>query len=172
MHHRTLVIAARTILLMLVIAAVALALLGSAALVLPDPPESGGWLRVIFGQVFAVVAFGMAAIIGAPAAIGLAAMAGAAKEDTEPTLPIAARWALTGIAIVTVAITAVDCLTTSRTPTILDLGMIGLVALASLGLAGAASFSPHRGRAILSALALLVVAGGTLWVLTFALVAQ
>jgi hypothetical protein len=172
MHRRTLLVAARTTLLMLVIAAVALSVLGAAALVLPDPPESGGWLRVIFGRVFAVVAFGMAAIIGAPAAIGLSAMAGAAKDGAVPTLPIVARRALAGIAIVTVAITAVDCLTTSRTPTVLDLGVIGLVALASLGLAGAASFSPHRWRAILSALALLVVAGGTLWVLTFALVAQ
>lgn len=172
MNRRTLVIAARTTLIMLVVAAVVLAGLGAAALILPDAPEAGGWLRVLFGRVFAVVAFGMAVIIGTPAVVGLWAMAGAAKADAVPALPVVARRVLAGIATVTVVITALDCFTTSRTPTLLDLGMIGLVALASLGLAGAASFSPHRWRAILSAVALVVVAGGTYWVLNVALVAQ
>jgi hypothetical protein len=48
---------------------------------------------------------------------------------------------------------------------IVNLGIAGLVALALLGLAGAVSFSPHRWRGILSALALLAVAAGTLWVI-------
>jgi hypothetical protein len=48
---------------------------------------------------------------------------------------------------------------------IVNLGIAGLVALALLGLAGAVSFTPHRGRGLLSALALLAVAAGTLWVI-------
>ena len=48
---------------------------------------------------------------------------------------------------------------------ILDVALVGLVALPSLGLAGAVTFSPHRGRAILSGVALGILAAGILWVL-------
>ena len=43
--------------------------------------------------------------------------------------------------------------------------LIGIVALATLGLAGAVRFSPHRGRAILASITLAVVSLATLWVL-------
>ena len=69
------------------------------------------------------------------------------------------------LAIGTTAVTAIVALTTGRGPLILDLGLIGIVALATLGLAGAVRFSPHRGRAILSAITLAIVSLGTLWVL-------
>jgi hypothetical protein len=58
---------------------------------------------------------------------------------------------------------AVVVLVGGRGMTLLDLGFIGLVALLTLGLAGAASFSPHRGRAILSGLALVLVVAGATW---------
>lgn len=48
---------------------------------------------------------------------------------------------------------------------VLDLGLIALVGLATLGLAGAVAFSPHRGRAMASALMLGAVVIGTIRVL-------
>ena len=58
MNHKTVVIAARMMLTMLLIAGLVVIGLGAATLVLGDPPEVEGWLRAVFGGVFAVVAFG------------------------------------------------------------------------------------------------------------------
>ena len=133
-------------------------------------PETEGWLRTIFGKVFAVIAAAMAAILGIPAAIGLWAMAGATAEDAVPALPARARQVLIAVGIVTVAVTAVVLLLTGSAARILNLGLLGLVALASLGLAGGSVFSPHRGRAILSGVALVLVSLGTAWVLNTAFI--
>jgi hypothetical protein len=161
-HHRALVNASRTMLVMLLIAGLAVLGLGIAAVLLGDPPETGGWLREIFGKVFAVVAAGMAVVLGIPAAIGLWAMAGSTAEGAVSALPSWARRAAVGIAIATVVATVVVCLTSGSALAILNLGLIGLVTLSSLGLAGAAAFSIHRWRAAMSAIALLLVATGSL----------
>ena len=124
-----------------------------------------GWLRYLFGRAFAVVGFGMAVVLGIPSGIGLWSMAGATAPGNVPALSPTVRQALPALAIGTTAITAIVALTTGRGPLILDLGLIGIVALATLGLAGAVRFSPHRGRAILSAITLVIVSLGTLWVL-------
>jgi hypothetical protein len=165
MSSRTVVLAARTSLLMLLIAAVALLSLGAVSVVLADPPEVDGWLRSVFGRVFGIVAAGMAIVLGAPAAIGLWAMAGARDEGVVPALPQVARRALGGVAIATVITTAVVLLVTGSAVTVLNLALLGLVALGTLGLAGADSASPHRWRATLSGVALVLVVAGTLWVL-------
>jgi hypothetical protein len=47
----------------------------------------------------------------------------------------------------------------------LNIALLALVAMDSLGLAGAVSFSPHRVRAIVSAVALVLVVVGAAWVL-------
>jgi hypothetical protein len=164
-HHRALVNGARTMLVMLLIAGVAVLALGLAAMLLGGGPEVEGWLRTIFGKVFAVVAGAMAAVLGIPAAIGLWAMTGSTVEDAVPALPSWTRQTAVVIAIFTVAATILICLTSGSGLAILNLGLIGLVTLSTLGLAGAATFSVHRVRAALSAVALLVVAGGSLWVL-------
>jgi hypothetical protein len=170
MSQRGLVIASRTVLIMLLVAALAVLGLGVAAVVLGDPPEVEGWLRTIFGQVFAVIAAVMAAILGIPAAIGLWAMAGATAEGAVPALPQAARQGLAILAIVAVIATAVILVVTGSAMTILNLGLLGLVALSTLGLAGAAYFSPHRGRAIFAAVALVLIVLGAFWVLGVAFV--
>jgi hypothetical protein len=164
-HHRALVNGARTMLIMLLIAAVAVLALGLAAVLLGGGPEVEGWLRTIFGKVFAVVAGAMAAVLGIPAAIGLSAMAGSTAEDAVPALPGWTRQAAVAIAAFTVIVTILVCLTSGSALAILNLGLIGLVTLSTLGLAGASTFSIHRVRAALSAVALLAVAGGSLWVL-------
>ena len=82
-----------------------------------------------------------------------------------PALGLMTRRVITWIAVVTVAVTAIAVLTGGSQVLIVNLGIAGLVALALLGLAGATSFSPHRGRANLSALAVIAVAAGTLWVI-------
>jgi hypothetical protein len=156
---------ARVALVMLFVAAVALLGLGAFASLRNDAPEVDGWLRYLFGRVFSVVAFGMAVVLGVPSGVGLWAMAGARDPGSVPALPRTPRLALTALAIGTTVITALVALTTGRGPLILDLGLIGIVALATLGLAGAVSFSPHRGRAILSAITLAVVSLAILWVL-------
>ena len=171
MNRRRFVIVSRTMLLMLVIAAVVVLALGAATLLFVDPPEVDGWLRAIFGKVFGVVAIALAAVLGIPSGIGLWAMAGANADDAVPALPPTARTTLTGAAIVLVVFTAIVLLVTGSAATILNLGLLGLVALSSLGLAGAVSFSPHRGRAIASAVALVAVGLGTLWVLVNAFIA-
>src|SRR4029078_5437396 len=133
-NRRALVIASRAVLLMLLVAALAVLGLGLAAVLLGGGPETEGWLRTIFGKVFAVIAAAMAAILGIPAAIGLWAMAGATAEDAVPALPARARQALVAVGIVTVAVTAVVLLMTGSAARILNLGLLGLVALATVGL--------------------------------------
>jgi hypothetical protein len=150
---------------MLFVAALAVLGLGLLALVRNDAPETDGWLRYLFGRVFAVVGLGMAVVLGIPSAIGLWSMAGATKPGNVPALSPTVRQALPALAIVTTAVTALVALTTGRGPLLLDLGLIGIVALATLGLAGAVRFSPHRGRAVLSGITLAIVSLGTLWIL-------
>ena len=170
MNRRGLVIASRTVLIMLLVAALAVLGLGLAAVLLGDPPEVEGWLRTIFGKVFFVVAAFMAAILGIPAAIGLWAMAGATAEEAVPALAQPARQGLAITGIVAVVATAVILLVTGSAATILNLGLLGLVALSTLGLAGAAYFSPHRGRAVFAGVALVLIVLGTLWVLNVAFI--
>ena len=47
---------------------------------------------------------------------------------------------------------------------LLNVVLIALVAMATLGLAGATSFSPRRGRAIAAGITLAIVVAGALWV--------
>jgi hypothetical protein len=170
MSHRARVIASRTVLLMLLIAALAVLGLGILVQIRGDAPEVEGWLRTLFGKVFLVVSLGMAAVLGIPAAVGLWAMAGANREDAAPALPRTARLALAGTAVATVVVTAVVCLATGSALRVLNLGLVGIVALAELGLGGAVSYSPHRWRAALSAVALVVFTLGTAWVLVNAFI--
>ena len=141
MNHKRFVIASRTMLLMLVIAAVAVLGLGLAALVLSDPPETTGWLRSVFGSVFGVVAVGLAAVLGVPSGVGLWAMAGATGQDVTPALPQPTRSAFGAIAIGTVAVTTLVLLVTGSAVTILNVGLLLLVGLGSLG-----SPAPSRTR--------------------------
>jgi len=164
-HRRALVIGSRTALLMLLIAALVILGLGAVALLRGGGPEVHGWLRTLFGRVFGVVAVAMAAILGVPAGIGMAAMAGATADGAVPALGETTRRVVRWVAIGTVVVTAVAVLIGGSQMLIVNLGTAGLVALALLGLAGAVSFTPHRGRGLLSALALLAVAAGTLWVI-------
>jgi hypothetical protein len=165
-HRKAFVIASRTVLLMLGIAAVVLLALGLAIRLLGDEPEVGGWLRAVFGQVFSVAAIGLAAVLGAPAAVGLWAMAGATQADAEPALSPQVRHVFVGIGVAMTVITAVVCVATGSGFAIVNLGLVGLVTLATLGLAGATNFSPHRAGAVLSATALVLVSLGALWVLS------
>ena len=151
--------------LMLLIAGLAVLGLGVVALIRGEGPEVDGVLRTLFGKVFAVVAGAMAAILGIPAAIGLAAMSGANAEGAVPALGVTPRRALVGAALVTVSVAAMSVLLGGTSSLLVDLGLLGLVALAVLGLAGAVSFSPHRWRAVLAGVALVSVAAGTLWVI-------
>ena len=165
MNQKRYVIASRTMLLMLVVAAAVVLGLGLATLVLGDPPETSGWLRSVFGTVFAIVAIAFAAVLGIPSGVGLWAMAGATGPDVVPALPQSARLVLAAVGIGTVAVTAVVLLVTGSIVTILNVGLLLLVALGALGLAGAASYSPHRVRAVCSAVALVLVVLGTAWVM-------
>jgi hypothetical protein len=164
-HRRALVIGSRTALLMMLIAALVILGLGAIALISGDGPEVDGWLRTLFGQVFGVVAVAMAAILGIPSGIGMAAMAGATADGAVPALGATTRRIVTSIAIATVVVTVLAVALGGSQILLVNLGIAGLVALALLGLAGAVSFTPHRGRGILSAVALLAVAAGTLWVI-------
>ena len=155
----------RIALTMLMVAAVVLLGLAIALAVLGDPPEVGGWLRATFGKVFGVVAISLAAVLGIPAGIGLWAMAGANADAAVPALSDIARKAVIGVAVATVAVTAVVLLVTGSAVTILNIALLALVALASLGLADAAAVSPHRWRATSAAIAVVVVAAGTAWIL-------
>jgi hypothetical protein len=150
---------------MLLIAALAVLGLGIFAVIRGDGPEVDGVLRTLFGKVFAVVAGAMAAVLGIPAAIGMAAMAGATAEGAVPALSPTPRRILVGIALASVGVAAIAVVTGGTPSLLVNLGLLGLAALALLGLAGAASFSPHRIRAILAGIALLAVAAGTLWVI-------
>jgi hypothetical protein len=164
-NPKAVLIGSRTTLTMLLVAAAVLAGLGVFALLRTDPPEVDGWLRAVFGEVFGRVALILAAILAVPSAIGLWALVGAGDEDAVPALAPGARRALAAVAITTVALTAIVCIATGSAVAVLNLGLIALVALASLGLAGAASRSRYRGRAILAGIALVLVAAGSLWVL-------
>jgi hypothetical protein len=163
-HRRAFVIGSRTALLMLLIAALAVLALGLVALIRGGGPEVDGWLRAVFGRVFGVVAIAIAAILGIPAGIGMAAMAGATGEDAVPAIGRTIRRILAGIALVAVATTVIATLANGTQSRLVNLGVAGLVALALLGLAGAVSFTPHRGRGVLAAVALIGVAAGTVWV--------
>lgn len=163
-HHRALVIGSRTAMLMLLIAGLAVLGLGIFALIRGGGPEVDGVLRTIFGKVFAVVAGAMAAVLGIPAAIGLAAMSGANAEGAVPALSDTPRRVIVGVALATVAVAAVSVLLDGTSSLLVNLGLLGLVALALLGLAGSVSFSPHRWRAIAASVALVVFAAGTVWV--------
>jgi hypothetical protein len=169
-RRKRLVLLARTTLIMLFIAALVMLGLGAASLLLLDPPEVDGWLRFIFGRVFGIVAVSLAAVLGIPSAVGLWAMAGAREPDAVPALEETPRRVLAVVAAVTVAVTAVVLLATGSAATILNLGLLGIVGLACFGLAGATSFSTHRARAIMSGVALVLVALGSLWVLLNAFV--
>jgi hypothetical protein len=171
MSRRTVVIASRTMLTMLLIAGLVVIGLGAATQILGDPPEVEGWLRTVFGKVFAVVAFGLGTVLVVPSGVGLWAMAGAAAEDAEPALPRPVRLVLAGIAVAAVVATVVICLTTGSSVFVLNLGLIALVALSALGLAGAAYLSPHAGRAAVSGVALVFVVAGAAWVLVNAFIA-
>jgi hypothetical protein len=164
-HRKALVIGSRTALLMLGIAGLVLLALGGFALLRSDAPEVDGWLRAVFGTVFGVVALALGTVIGIPAAVGLWAMSGAAGPDARPALSPLVRRALVVVAIGTVVATVAVLVATGSAILVLNLGLAGLVGLACFGLAGATSFSPHRGRAALSGVALAVVSAGALWVL-------
>lgn len=169
-RRKRLVLLARTTLIMLFVAGLVMLGLGVASLILADPPEVDGWLRYVFGRVFGVVAISLAAVLGVPSAVGLWAMAGAREPDAMPALQETPRRVLAGVAAVTIAVTAIVLLVTGSAATILNLGLLGIVGLACFGLAGATSFSPHRVRAILSGVALVLMALGSLWVLVNAFV--
>jgi len=171
-HRRALVNASRLALAMLAIAAVALLVLGAASLLLADPPDVDGWLRAIFGQVFGVVALALAATLGIPSGVGLLAMAGSTRPEAEPAMPSQVRTAALVVASATTALTAVVLVMTGSSVTLLNLALVALVAMSLLGLAGAVSFSPHRGRAVCAAIALVAVAIGAMWVLNAAFLAR
>jgi hypothetical protein len=95
----------------------------------------------------------------------MSAMSGAAAEDAVPALPRWVRLSLAGAAVATTVVTGLAVVVTGTSVAALNVGLVALVALISLGLAGAAGSSPHRGRAALSAFALVVVVAGVLLVL-------
>ena len=170
-RHRGLVYGSRLVLLMLLIAAVAVLALGAFFYLRGgDEPTVEGWLRTIFGKVFLVVATGLAAFLGIPSLIGLFAMAGANKEGATPALDRPVRMAFAGIAIALVVVTAIVLLTTGSAVTILNIGLLAIVAMAALGLGGAASYSTHRGRAILAGIALIAFVLATAWILVNAFI--
>jgi len=168
MSHRTRVNLSRTVLVMLLIAALAVLGLGAFFYLRGDPssePTIEGWLRTLFGKTFLVVSVGLAAVLGIPSAIGLYAMAGANKDDAAPALPEPARVAFPALAIGTTVVTAIVLVATGSAVRVLNLGLLGIVALGTLGLGGAVAFSPHRWRAIVAALALIALVAGTAWLL-------
>jgi hypothetical protein len=150
---------------MLLIAALAVLGLGIAAALLGGGPEVDGWLRTVFGQVFAVVAAAMAAVLGLPAAAGLWAMAGAAAADAVPALGAMTRHTLVTIGIAVIAASVIAVVLDGTSSRLVNLGVVGLIALALFGLIGAVSFSPHRRRASIAAAALVAVALATAWLL-------
>jgi hypothetical protein len=164
-RDRRWILGARTALIMLLIAGVALVGIGVAALMLVDPPEVDGWLRSLFGSVFGYMAIAIGMIIGLPALLGVWAMSGATEEGATPALPHGARQLMTGIAITTLLLAALVILVAGSRLRLLDLALIGIVALPTLGLAGAVRSSPHRGRATGVAIALVALAVGIAWLL-------
>jgi hypothetical protein len=105
-RRRRLVIGARVALTMILLAGVAMLVLGIVTLVLVDPPEVVGWLRSAFGMAFGYIALGMAAVLGIPSAVGVWAMAGATAVDSVPALPWTARRVVAGVAVVVVIVVA------------------------------------------------------------------
>ena len=165
-RHRGLVYGSRLVLLMLLIAA--LAVLGLGVFIYlrgGDDPTVEGWLRTIFGKVFLVVATGLAAFLGIPSLIGLWAMSGANKEGATPALERPVQMSFAGIAIGLVVVTAVVLVATGSVVRILNVGLLAIVAMAALGLGGSVSYSTHRGRAILAAIALIAFVLATAWIL-------
>ena len=164
MSQRVLVNAARIALTMLFIAGVAMLGLGVFTLLRNDNPEVDGWFRVLFGKVFATVAFGMAAVLGIPSAVGVWALLGANKEGAIPALPRNAQvgGAIAGIAAT--ALTALVVIADGTVSTLLNIVLIALVGMATLGLAGATAFSARRGRAIAAGVTLAIVVAGALWI--------
>jgi hypothetical protein len=61
-------------------------------------------------------------------------------------------------------VTALVVVADGTISTVLNIVLVALVAMATLGLAGATAFSPRRGRAIAAGIALAVVVAGALWV--------
>ena len=164
MSRRTLVNAARVVLAMLFIAGLAMLALGVITQLRSDNPEVDGWFRAIFGRVFSVVAFGMAAVLGIPSAVGVWAMLGANREGATPALPRNARLAAAIAGIGATAVTALVVLADGTISTILNIVLIALVGMAALGLAGATAFSARRGRAIAAGVTLAIVVAGALWI--------
>jgi hypothetical protein len=162
-RHRRLVLGARTGLIMILVAALVVLGLGIAALMLVGPPDVSGWLRYAFGMAFGHMAVWIAAILGIPSAIGLWAMAGAAEPDAVPALPPTAGRIIAGGAVVVLVGLALVVLVGGRGITVFDLAFLGLCALLTLGLAGAATFGPRRSRALVSAGALVLIIAGILW---------
>jgi hypothetical protein len=163
--QRVLVNAARVVLVMLFIAGLVMLGLGVFALLRADPAEVGeGWLRMVFGRVFGTVALGMAAVLGIPSAVGVWAMVGANREGAVPALPRNAQLAAAIAGIAATVVTALVVIADGTISSVLNLVLVALVGMATLGLAGAVAFSPHRGRAIAAGLALAVVVAGALWV--------
>jgi hypothetical protein len=167
MSHKTRVNLSRTVLVMLLIAALAVLGIGVFFYLRGDAsaPTIEGWLRTLFGKVFLVVAVGLAAVLGIPSAIGLYSMAGANAEDALPALPEPARMAFPALAIGATVVTAIVLVATGSMVRILNVGLLGIVALGTLGLGGAVAYSPHRWRAIVSAIALVGLVIGTAWLL-------
>src|SRR6478609_2478923 len=122
--RRRLVLGARMMLVMLFVAALAILGLGLAVALLADPPETSGWLRHLFGRAFAV--------LGIPGAIGLWAMAGARDEGATPVMSPTVRLVATALAIAAIVAAVVLGIVTGSGLTLLDLGLIGIVVLASL----------------------------------------
>lgn len=164
MSQRVLVNASRVVLIMLFVAGLAMLGLGVFALLRSDTPEVTGWLRAIFGKVFSTVAFAMAAVLGIPSAIGVWAMLGANKEGAVPALPRNAQLAAGAAGVTATVVTALVVIADGTISSVLNLVLIALVAMATLGLAGATAFSPRRGRAIVAGIALALVVAGALWV--------
>jgi hypothetical protein len=164
-RHRRWVLGARTALIMLLVAGVALVGIGIAALLLVDPPDTDGWMRSLFGRVFGAVAIVIGLTIGIPASLGVWAMSGATADGATPALSRGVHQVTTGIAVVTLVLAALVVLIAGPGLRLLDVALIGIVALPTLGLAGAVRFSPHRGRAIGAALALIVLAVAIGWLL-------
>jgi hypothetical protein len=162
-RRRRLVIGARTALVMILVAAVVVLCLGIAALWRSTPTETSGWLRQAFGMAFGHMAVWIAAILGIPSAVGMWAMAGAIEPQAVPALSPLARRAVTGIVVVALGAVATFVLVGGRGVTLFDLGFLGLCSLLSLGLAGAAVFAPRRGRALVSAAAMILVLAGVAW---------
>ena len=120
-------------------------------------------------MVFGYLLIATAAALGTPAAVGVWAMSGANSPGATPALSRRVQRAARGIAVLSVLVTAVVVLAFGSGVSIFDLVLVGLVSMLTLGLAGAVTFSPHRLRAALAGVTLILVTAGTLWVLAQAL---